>query len=150
MDLEQAYEKLYRYLYFKLHDESLAEDMTQEAFLRYINKRGSVGRFEMKYLYTIARNLCIDEYRRIKPSGISSEAEENTIDEGASMEESILLRDALDRLPQEDREILLLRYANDERLGTISALLNLSRFAVYRKLKAAEKHIRDVWEVDGK
>ncbi len=150
MDLEQAYEKIYRYLYFKLHDESLAEDLTQESFLRYINKRGSVSHLEMKYLYTIARNLCVDEYRRIKPSSLLPEDEESIIDEGVKMEEHILLQDALERLPQEDREILLLRYANDEPIGTISALLNISRFAVYRKLRSAEKHLRDMWEVNGK
>ena len=149
MDLEQAYEKLYRYLYFKLHDKQLAEDLTQEAFLRYINQNRSASHIEMKYLYTIARNLCIDEYRRIKPSGLPEE-EKALIAGGADMEEQILLRDALERLAPEDRELLLLRYANDERIATISALLNVSRFAVYRKLKNAEKHFRDMWEVTGK
>ena len=149
MDLEQAYEKLYRYLYFKLHDKQLAEDLTQESFLRYINQNRSASHIEMKYLYTIARNLCIDEYRRIKPSGLPEE-ENALIAGGSDMEEQILLRDALERLAPEDRELLLLRYANDERIATISALLNVSRFAVYRKLKNAEKHFRDIWEVTGK
>ena len=150
MELEQAYEKIYRYLYFKLRDRHLAEDLTQESFLRYINKNGSVSHLEMKYLYTIARNLCIDEYRRIKPSRLPEEDAESMIPDGTNMEEHILLRDALERLTPEDREMLLLRYANDERIGTISALLNQSRFSTYRRLKSAEKHLRDAWEVSDK
>ena len=150
MDLEQAYEKIYRYLYFKLRDKHLAEDLTQESFLRYINQNRSVSHPEMKYLYTIARNLCIDEYRRITPSRLPEEDAESMIPDGTNMEEHILLRDALERLTPEDREMLLLRYANDERIGTISALLNQSRFSTYRRLKSAEKHLRDAWEVSDK
>jgi RNA polymerase sigma-70 factor (ECF subfamily) len=104
----------------------------------------------MKYLYTIARNLCIDEYRRITPSRLPEEDAESMIPDGTNMEEHILLRDALERLTPKDREMLLLRYANDERIGTISALLNQSRFSTYRRLKSAEKHLRDAWEVSDK
>ena len=35
MDVGAQYDKLYRYCYFKLHNRDLAEDVTQEAFLRY-------------------------------------------------------------------------------------------------------------------
>ena len=34
-DLVVQYEKLYRYCYFRVRDADLAEDLTQEAFLRY-------------------------------------------------------------------------------------------------------------------
>lgn len=65
IDLEAQYDKIYRYCYFRLHDRELSEDITQETFLRYFasyHQTDSV--FMLKYLYTIAHNLCIDEYRR--------------------------------------------------------------------------------------
>lgn len=65
IDLEAQYDKIYRYCYFRLHDRELSEDITQETFLRYFasyHQTDSV--FMLKYLYTIARNLFIDEYRR--------------------------------------------------------------------------------------
>ena len=63
MDLEKTYDKIYRYVYFRVGDRMIAEDITQESFLRFIGKYGNFHDYEIKYLYTIARNLCIDKTR---------------------------------------------------------------------------------------
>lgn len=67
MDLEEQYDKIYRYCYFKVHSRETAEDITQETFLRFFESRNyeDTGK-PLHYLYTVARNLCIDEYRRKK------------------------------------------------------------------------------------
>ena len=57
MDLEKTYDKIYRYVYFKVNDRAIAEDITQEAFLRFIGKYGDLGKGDIKYLYTIARRI---------------------------------------------------------------------------------------------
>ena len=54
----------------------------------------------------------------------------------------LTVHSALSALSMEDRELLLLRYVNDVPIGTIAKLLGLSRFAVYRRLKAAAQHFR--------
>lgn len=36
--IKEQYDKIYRYCYFKLHNRELAEDITQETFLRYLEK----------------------------------------------------------------------------------------------------------------
>ncbi len=65
IDVEEQYDKIYRYCYFKLQHQQTAEDITQETFLRYFQKyQHDTKDGPLKYLYTIARNLCIDEYRR--------------------------------------------------------------------------------------
>lgn len=65
IDVEEQYDKIYRYCYFKMHNQQTAEDITQETFLRYFQRYDHVtGGEALKCLYTIARNLCIDEYRR--------------------------------------------------------------------------------------
>ena len=38
VDIEEQYEKIYRYCYFKLKNRESAEDITQEAFLRYLER----------------------------------------------------------------------------------------------------------------
>ncbi len=38
VDVETQYDKIYRYCYFRLHNRETAEDLTQEAFLRYFEK----------------------------------------------------------------------------------------------------------------
>ena len=47
MDIEEQYDKIYRYCYFKLYDKQLAQDITQEAFLRFYRQGLSFdsGRF---------------------------------------------------------------------------------------------------------
>ncbi|MBO6215515.1 MAG: RNA polymerase sigma factor [Lachnospiraceae bacterium] len=142
MDLENAYDKIYRYVYFRVKNRATAEDITQETFLRLISQKGSIHSYEMKYLYTIARNLCIDEYRRVKPESISEEYEERVGEADGELEDRIAVRQAVAELPLEDQEVLLLRYVNGESMGTISKALGISRFALYRRLKSAEDRLR--------
>ncbi len=67
MDLEEQYDRLLKYCYAKVKNRELAEDITQESFLRFFNTKnyGSIER-QMPYLYTIARNLCLDHFRKKK------------------------------------------------------------------------------------
>ncbi|MBR2258512.1 MAG: hypothetical protein IJ899_14515 [Blautia sp.] len=39
MNLEEQYDRIYKFLYFRLHDQHAAEDLTQETFLRFIGSR---------------------------------------------------------------------------------------------------------------
>ena len=143
MDLENAYDKIYRYVYFRIKNRTTAEDITQETFLRVISQKGSIiHSYEMKYLYTVARNLCIDEYRRVKPESISGDYEEKAGETDGELEDRIAVRQAVAELPIEDQEVLLLRYVNGESVGTISKALGISRFALYRRLKGAEDRLR--------
>jgi RNA polymerase sigma-70 factor (ECF subfamily) len=63
-------EKIYKFLYFRTFDQELAEDITSQTFLKAMNKinsfNGDKGTFQA-WLYQIARNLLIDEYRKKKP-----------------------------------------------------------------------------------
>ena len=137
MDLEQAYDKIYRYVYFKVHDRHLAEDITQETFLRYLNRGG-----ELRYLYTIARNLCIDEYRKTAWEPITERLENSLGDDPAESVLTVLsVNEALAELQEQDRELLLLRYVNEESVGTISRICQCSRFAVYRRIKKAKEEL---------
>ena len=64
MHLEEQYDRIYKYLYFRLHDRHAAEDMTQEAFLRFLGSRTYRDENrQLQYLYTTARNLCSQHYR---------------------------------------------------------------------------------------
>ena len=108
MDLEDQYDKLYRYCYFRVRDVQTAEDLVQETFLRWLDHYpGQREREALPTLYTIARNLCVDVTRQREPL-------------------------PLQETPQ-DQELLLLRYANQVPLQALSRLTGLSRFAIYRR-----------------
>ena len=142
MDLENAYEKIYRYVYFRIKNQTLAEDITQETFLRFISQKGNIHNYEMKYLYTIARNLCIDEYRKVKLEPLPEDYEETVGNADELFEERLVVRQVLAGLPLMDQELLLLRHVNGESVGTISKALGISRFTLYRRLKSAEESFR--------
>ena len=67
---------------------------------------------------------------------------------GGISEECIMVRQALDKLSEEDREIILLKHVNGENIATISKALGISRFALYRKIKNAEDRLRNELEVE--
>lgn len=141
MDLEEQYDKIYRYCYFKVHSRETAEDITQETFLRFFESRNyeDTGK-PLHYLYTVARNLCIDEYRRKKEDALENEIPENDLED--HMLTKITLKTALSQLNEMDRELLLLRYVNEVPVSEISKIYNISRFAAYRKILHAVKSLK--------
>jgi RNA polymerase sigma-70 factor (ECF subfamily) len=56
---------------------------------------------------------------------------------------------ALGRMSEEDRELLILRYMNEESLRDISRITGLSRFALYRKLNRVKKEFMRLMEGGG-
>lgn len=145
MDYEAQYDKIYRYCYFKLNNAAVAEDITQETFLRFLEsstyQESGKG---LNYLYTIAKNLCIDEYRR----RVTEELPEDLPEEGVEerMIESLSMRLALARLTPMERELVLLRFVNEVPVKVICELQECSRFALNRKLKQVLKKLRGYLE----
>jgi RNA polymerase sigma-70 factor (ECF subfamily) len=89
---------------------------------------------KLRYLYTIAGNLCTDHFRK----KISDELIENIPDDH-DYEECILtnvaLGNAIKALPKDDSEIILLRYVNDVPVGVLAELYGISRFKMGRRIK---------------
>ena len=144
MDIAEQYDKIYRYCYFKLHNREMAEDITQETFLRYFEKyQLSSAEWAIKCLYVIARNLCIDAQRKkpIEPLP-NSLLQENTAEE--QILTSLAIKEALSRLEKEEQELLLLRYVNEVSVSAIGQILGISRFTVRRRLTAAAKKLKDM------
>ena len=125
MNLKEQYDRIYKYLYFRLHDQHTAEDLTQETFLRFIGSRTYQDENrQLQYLYTIARNLCSQYYRdKMIVFNIDEAPDIPQLEESEkSLLERISLIDALQKLSEEEREMLLLRYVNDVPASVISRL----------------------------
>lgn len=140
MDLDLQYEKLYRYCYFRLRDPQAAEDVTQEAFLRFLEHGQSFGAgHALPYLYTVAKNLCADFARRQSLHPVVGLEEDMRETETQNRENdlltSLMIRDALAALDETDRDLLFLRYANELSIQAICRITGLSRFAVYRRIR---------------
>lgn len=152
VDLEEQYDKVYRYCYFRLRSREAAEDVTQEAFLRYLSaasQKPNAG-YALPCLYTIARNLCMDEFRRKKAEPLPEEKDgfwqPAEPDRTEQIVEEISLKHALSGLSQEDRELILLRYVNEVPITVICRMFGISRFAAYRRIRKALRQLRESWK----
>lgn len=142
MELEEVYDKVYHYCYLKIRHPQTAEDLTQETFLRFLRRHdpGEVGR-QLPYLYTIARNLCIDFYRA--PRALPLEQAPVPVGEDGQADTlRIALEQVLEGMEEEDRELIFLRYTNQLSAAQTGQVLGLSRFAVYRRERQILKQLR--------
>lgn len=145
-ELEEQYDKIYRYCYYKVKDPHLAEDLTQETFLRCLESSSFAKAGQpLAFLYTVARNLCVDEFRKKKPQSLPKGLYEEPPEERLVGE--ITLRMALEELPDRERELVLLRYVNEVPVSALAGLYGVSRFSLYREtkriLKKLERRISD-------
>lgn len=141
-DIEEQYNKLYQYCYFKVHNAHLAEDITQEAFLRLLETEKNMEiEKPLAFLYTVARNLCIDEFRRKKLNELTAVPEDMPADNENQIIDAVSVKIALDELTEREREIVLLKVVNEVPVKDISKIFGISRFAVYREVKKILKKL---------
>ena len=124
-------------------DPHRAEDLRQETFLRLFERRKEyqvTGRFST-YLWRIALNLCYDELRRQErrlefvrdpEPGEANGVALDCVVEGpgpdaraAQQEEGELVRQALGRLPEIYRTVIVLRHYEDMKLAKIAEILEI-------------------------
>ena len=138
-----------------LHDEYLAEDAVNQAFLKLIrrfNKREDYSRDQMRnYLVIIVRNAAIDMYndrRKIAEVPFDEGHELGGYEDedfGAQMDYAELL-EAMERLPEIYGEALYLAYHLGLSTSEIAGSLNLSVSAVKLRLMRARVKLRAILE----
>jgi RNA polymerase sigma-70 factor (ECF subfamily) len=112
---------VYRYLYYRVGNRSLAEDLTSETFLRALRRIGTVtwqGRDLGAWLVTIARNLTADHFKssrfRLEVS-TADMRDADRLEDGPEREvldalNNATLLEAVKRLNPEQQECILLRF----------------------------------------
>jgi len=135
-------DKLYTSIYFLVKDKYLAEDIFQDVFIKIIDTVRA-GRYteEGKFLpwaMRIAHNCCVDHFRRVKRSPVIRTAENQDVFETLSFtvenaETRIMRRQTQDRiqtllqqLPEDQREVIILRHYADMSFKEIAAITNCS------------------------
>ncbi len=144
-------DRLLRAAYFFCRDRSDSQDLVQETFCRAIPALGEFRGDCLLYtwLYGILRNLCFSHLRQQRnhvalPDRLRVESDERGPEWSAEAEErSIRLAAMLDGMPAKQREILMLRFAEEMKLGEIAELLGISSGTVKSRLHEALKRLRD-------
>jgi RNA polymerase sigma-70 factor (ECF subfamily) len=153
--------RLFHYLIRQLRDESEAEDLAQEAFVRVFQNRQKFNpqyRF-VTWLYTIATNLARTQQRRqSRHPQVSLEAESEFTDGSLkdrlpaetadaaehleTAERQVVVRDAIAGLPEELREPLLLAEYEELSQREIAEILQCTPKAVEMRLYHARQQLR--------
>lgn len=142
-NVQEQYDKIYKYCYFKVKNKEIAEDLTQETFLKYFSQTSYISHGKpLAYLYTIARNQCIDYFRKHKEETLKEKIE---LEDAANMVVTkVALTQAVRDLPPELSELVILRFGSELRINEIAEVLEISRFSVHRKINAALKELKKV------
>jgi RNA polymerase sigma-70 factor (ECF subfamily) len=132
---------VFRFVYYRVGSQQLAEDLTSETFvrgLRAIQRFNWQGKDFGAWLTTIARNLVADHF---KSSRARLEIVAETIPEGkvtvASPEQEVLalisnemLFEAVNSLPNEQRDCILMRFIQGMSIAQTAAALGRSEGAI--------------------
>jgi len=152
--------KVFILAYSFFRDKEDAVDLVQDVFLRVFEKIESfeeTRNFEA-WLLQVAKNLCIDRYRRARgrramESGLRVDeiplADDRTPDAGRASDLKALLTKSVDRLAERQRTIFLMRHVNQMGNEEIARVLNIStgtvkslHFKAIRKLRTLmEPHL---------
>ena len=162
--VEQYQEEMLNYFFRLSGDRYAAEDMTQELFLKVFRFR---DRYEPRasfrsFIYSMARNLWIDRYRkkRVRPRVTSLDAgwgrrrearmefpDERTPgppQDAVRKERVERLAAALDRLPEAQREVLVLCLQGKFRYAEIAEIMDIPLGTVKSRVHAAVARLREL------
>jgi RNA polymerase sigma-70 factor (ECF subfamily) len=156
--------KIYGFIYSKLSDRDISDDIFQDTFIKVIktlksNSYNEEGKF-LPWVMRISHNLIIDHYRRNKKMPMYRETEEFSIfsimsDNMPNIESQLIttqvendLRKLIEELPAEQKEVLMMRMYQDLSFKEISEMTGVSintalgrmRYAIMNLRKVIDKH----------
>jgi len=156
--------KIFGFIYSKLGDRDLANDIFQDTFIKVIrtlksNAYNEEGKF-LPWVMRIAHNLIVDHYRSNKKMPLYRETEEFSIfsimtDDALTIENQLIsdqvakdLRQLVEELPGDQKEVLMMRLYQDMSFKEISEATGVSintalgrmRYALLNLRKVIDKH----------
>ena len=156
--------KIYGFIYSKLSDRDISDDIFQDTFIKVIktlksNSYNEEGKF-LPWVMRISHNLIIDHFRRTKKMPMNRETEEFSIfsimsDNVPNIESKLItaqvendLRKLIEELPSEQKEVLMMRMYQDLSFKEISEMTGVSintalgrmRYAIMNLRKVIDKH----------
>tara|TARA_B100001059_G_scaffold104422_2_gene104237 strand:- start:4460 stop:5047 length:588 start_codon:yes stop_codon:yes gene_type:complete len=160
MLIQRHKDRLFTTIILIVKDSYIAEDIFQETFIKIIKnlkagKYNEEGKF-LPWAARIARNMAIDYFRKTKrmPTIIDSSGSdvfrtiriktENREEQIIRSEKENLVRAAIDKLPPEQRQVLILRHYGDLSFKEIAKMTNVSINTALGRMRYAITNMRKV------
>jgi RNA polymerase sigma factor (sigma-70 family) len=160
--LRRYQSKIYTSIYLLVKDSDLAEDIFQDTFIKVINtlkakKYNEEGKF-LPWVSRIAHNLVIDHFRREKRAPMINNGDDFDIFEvlgnyDESMEDRLVreqthkdLKNLIQKLPAEQKEVLLMRHFGDMSFKDIADITGVSINTALGRMRYALNNLRKMMQ----
>jgi RNA polymerase sigma-70 factor (ECF subfamily) len=161
--LERYQKPIFNFVYRFYGNYDLAQELTQETFLRcyqFLKSYDPKRKFST-WLYTVAKNLCIDELKKQRTAqeiplddhmtSVDAKSAEGALERNAQVqcirrEEDFRLIEALQELPAAPRTVLLLHYFQGLSYQEIGEALSLPVSTVKIRIFRAKKALLVKWK----
>ena len=150
------YIELFLYLYSLCHDHELAEDMTQEAFLKAIMSLPDDHSNVRAWLYMVGRNQLFNALAKQNRTELKADIEdyeftcdESILDGLIQNESKKILYEAINHLDKTKREILCMQYFSGFSQKEIAAMLHMTTENVRVQAHRGKKLLKDYMEEKG-
>jgi len=146
---------LYRFIFFKVNSEDIAQDLCSEAFTKVWNRFDAEDEIDnpRAFLYSVARNLVIDHYREKSKIQTVEASTVPIVDVRTNLEKEIVnnsdlsnIVSALNKIKPEYADLISYHYINDLTISEISQITGKSENNVRVTLHRAVKSLKSVIE----
>ena len=152
--IDRYYADIYRFCLYMIREENNAYDLTQEVFLKFIKYGISYTHNNLKgYLLTIARNICFDYFKDEKEArqlcGMEALDEiPSILNEYHEVEMSMFFMEILGKLPNQMREVVILRIYEEMKFKEIAKIMGCSISTTKSRFRLGIKQIKEMMEAD--
>lgn len=142
--VRKYYQNIYQFCVRRCNgDTALAADLTQDTFLKlieHIQQYRLTGKF-INFLLTIAVNTCNNHFKKKSPDIVDMDtlsvvpSNLNISEEVLRQEDAKIIQQAIDRLPDMQKEVVILRFYHDRKLKEIAAITGVGLPTAKSRLK---------------
>jgi RNA polymerase sigma-70 factor (ECF subfamily) len=146
-------DQLFRHCFFKVSSRELALDLVQESFARtwqYLASGKKVDNVK-GFLFKVANNLVIDEYRKKKVVSLETLQEQSGFDAPVHDDKKAILNAEVDtmishinKLDAKYKDVILMRYVNDFSPKEIAEILGDSENAISVRINRGMKKVQEM------
>jgi len=152
---DEHIDKVYRFVFFKVSNETLAQDITSETFTRLWKEIVSDRevRNPSGFLFRVAKNMVIDHYRVKGQNPIILDNLDTVLDSNQDIEQNAAVKDdmrivtaALSKLSDDSRLAVSMYYIEQEPISEVAKALNRSQGATRVLIHRGMKQLREILE----
>jgi RNA polymerase sigma-70 factor (ECF subfamily) len=161
--MERHKSKVFSYIYIMVKDRAKAEDLFQDVFIKVIHtlksgKYNEEGKF-LPWVMRISHNLVIDYFRKEKKMPMAGNANEefdifkiiriedqNMEDKMIREQANLQVRKLINKLPKEQKEVLLMRHFGELSFNEIAEQTNVSINTALGRMRYALINMRKMME----